>query len=474
MLDYFTSWEVEHAGNDTNGGCFIIGSTGTDHSQQAAAFTAFTDLVAATTTTITSVAHPFSATDVGNCIHIASGTGWTVGWYYVVSVSVVTATVDRAIATISSTGGTGSLGGALATVDQVTSVNMQLSIAPQVWVKSDAIYSISSMITIDSGGVNQGIATVAGYTTSRGDNGQATLQANVTLSGANVWIARFNGTPSGTVMSNFILDCNSQPFTGAFLFFANFDTLRNILAKDCSNDGFEFANAGTCDRCVTTNVPKAGLATDGRLAAFDCFNVGCYCISCQALGSTTNGAWAFKQWCGGVLINSVAANFSGTTTNAVTCQTQQSDQLFIDGLSIYGFTQDGIQFNESNAIDMRPLLIRNVLISNVGRYCLYQAGSTVFRAPMLISDHVGCNTTGITAFYNAWPVGAGDVTLSASPFTNAVGNDFSLNATAGGGAAAKAAGFPGALTAGTGNIDLGALQSAAGASGAQTVSGYAQ
>jgi hypothetical protein len=58
--------------------------------------------------------------------------------------------------------------------------------------------------------------------------------------------------------------------------------------------------------------------------------------------------------------------------------------------------------------------------------------------------------------------GANDVALTAKPFTNSAGGDFSLNSTAGGGAACKGVGWPGIFPGGTttGNIDVGAVQSA--------------
>jgi hypothetical protein len=71
------------------------------------------------------------------------------------------------------------------------------------------------------------------------------------------------------------------------------------------------------------------------------------------------------------------------------------------------------------------------------------------------------NTTAATRNVAA---GIGTVTLSASPYTS-IGTDFSLNATAGGGAACKGAGFPGVLQfGGTGHIDIGAVQSGTGGS----------
>jgi hypothetical protein len=67
-----------------------------------------------------------------------------------------------------------------------------------------------------------------------------------------------------------------------------------------------------------------------------------------------------------------------------------------------------------------------------------------------------------------------DITLTVSPFNNPSGGDFTLNNTAGGGAALKAAGFPGLTPAGTGYLDIGALQSAAAAGASIAAGGYVQ
>ena len=53
-----------------------------------------------------------------------------------------------------------------------------------------------------------------------------------------------------------------------------------------------------------------------------------------------------------------------------------------------------------------------------------------------------------------------DVALTVSPFVNAAGNDFRLNGTAGGGAAATGTGWPGTFlsNAHVGSMSFGALQ----------------
>lgn len=83
----------------------------------------------------------------------------------------------------------------------------------------------------------------------------------------------------------------------------------------------------------------------------------------------------------------------------------------------------------------------------------------------------GSNTSG--NYSTGIPAGAGDVTLTADPFTNSGSRDYSLNSTAGGGAACKGTGFPGAFPGGTttGYLDIGAVQSNA-SGGGSTPSNY--
>jgi len=73
----------------------------------------------------------------------------------------------------------------------------------------------------------------------------------------------------------------------------------------------------------------------------------------------------------------------------------------------------------------------------------------------------GANASGSVG----WVASPGDVTLTADPFTNSAAGDYSLNGTAGGGAACKGAGAPGAFAGGTstGSLDIGPVQSAAAA-----------
>lgn len=119
-----TVWEVRQTAtaNNVNGGGYNAANAtpGTDRSLTDAAYKDHNDLVVAdgdaNPAVVTSAAHPFTADDNGNLIHITAGTNMTAGWYEVVSVDGSgNATLDRATGATDGqlTGGTYYLGGAM-------------------------------------------------------------------------------------------------------------------------------------------------------------------------------------------------------------------------------------------------------------------------------------------------------------------------------------------------------------------------
>lgn len=99
-----TVWEVRSThGNDTYGGGFVVGQGGTDISGSA------TLVTGSSCTTVTSSAYNFTAADVGKYINVTAGTGWTTGWYQILSAAANAATLDHCPAAASTSGGTYSL-----------------------------------------------------------------------------------------------------------------------------------------------------------------------------------------------------------------------------------------------------------------------------------------------------------------------------------------------------------------------------
>ena len=176
-----TVWEIRPlVGNDSNGGCFDSTQAGTDYTQQNAAQFSFTDLVLVTSTTVTSVSHSFISTDVGNCVNIISGTGFTSGFYEIISVSSGTATLDRSAGTPSSIAGVWAEGGALAspvtaTIGAENGVGgiTYFPAGQKFWLMSSGTFTQTSTLYIQGQGDPQISSSLAyiGYTTARGDGG---------------------------------------------------------------------------------------------------------------------------------------------------------------------------------------------------------------------------------------------------------------------------------------------------------------
>ena len=186
-------WEFRPtSGNNNNGGGFKEGATGTDYSRQASPQYVYTDIVidATDNTKITSAANPFGADTVGNIINVTGGSGFTVGRYEIVSVAANIVTLDRAVGTISSTGGTGNLGGAL---DSVTDSWMDNdyradgSGVNRIYVKNTGTMTVSGNITsANKQGTDARQCLFEGYNTARGDAPTGNNRPLIDL-GANSW-----------------------------------------------------------------------------------------------------------------------------------------------------------------------------------------------------------------------------------------------------------------------------------------------
>jgi hypothetical protein len=114
-------WEVRTTGNDDNGGCKDTDAA-TDYTNQDSAQLTLTDLATsgAGVTTLTSATGGFTAAMVDNCIQIKSGTNFNVGFYEITGhTDTNTVTLDRTPSSAGAgSGGTGSVGGALKTIQK--------------------------------------------------------------------------------------------------------------------------------------------------------------------------------------------------------------------------------------------------------------------------------------------------------------------------------------------------------------------
>lgn len=459
-----TVWEARTLGSINNGGCFVTGSTGTDFTQQNSAQYTFTDLVLPTTTTATSVSHLFVAADVGNCLHVTAGTGYTPGFYRMLSVTAGTVTLDRAVGTALSSGGTYAVGGA---IDHPQTANSNAVAGNRIWTKADGFYIFTTTMAIDSKD-SSGLTPYrfSGYTTTRGDNGYAT------------WTTSTNSI-------HIISNSNSQSVN------VEFDNIRFTNTAGTKGDAFKATNTNgfgwMINHCIIDGF-NIGINGDYTIDfAFNALSVVNTEIKnsvskgiINAAGTSLVGDYIHANGGNGVEI--IRAN-PGTQPKTDGITTVIYSTLSSNGVSGMKFTGENIadsnfmtpviassnlSLNTVDGLNIGSITVPNGLVTwNSIYYGNGGFGINSAATPMLISqmdNGFGANTSGSRT--SNVPVGTTDIPLTANPFTNSASGDFTLNSTAGGGAALKGQGFPGASLFGTGHIDIGALQSAGASSSA--------
>lgn len=434
-------WEVRTTGSDSNGGGFdpTSGVPGTDFSQQTAAQIAYTDMViGATTTQFTSVANPPAASLVGNVINITSGTGFTVQRVQVLSVAAGVATCDKSLGTTASTGGTGNMGGCLATIGAVAALVVPGNTA---WVKATGTYSISASIALSTAGTSGLPISLLGYTTTRGDAGQPTVQTS-----ANT-VTNFNEGGNLWVIKNFILDSNNKTTSTAMTVSGTSCLVENVQAKNFTVNGISVTGIGVNTKISNCYATGGGSANTG---AFRTLNSTTTFENCIASGNANSG---FTTNQGGVLFDRcISANNTGASTDGFQWTVLAPT---LHGCIAYANGRDGARGTGATGGD--GLSVRNCIFVNNSGFGLNSA--TTNWANQLADINYNAYYNNTSGARNQVPTGANDVTLTSDPFVAGGTNNFALTTTAGGGGACRAAGFPGALqVGGTGFIDIGALQ----------------
>lgn len=417
-------WEVRPTNGTANaGGGFdpSVASPGTDFSQQNAVQIAFTDLViGGTTTQLTSAANPFGSTHVGNNIAITSGTGFTAGIYNIRSVAGVTATMDRAVGTASSTGGNGNLGGARNGFSTgTTTLNVVIVASNLVWVKNEAW---NELVNLTNAGAFNNLTRIIGYNTSRGDNPTGSNRPNNNRAAA--------ATNCFTCGSNYVLWQNliAQGAGSANMGFrvtASQQVFVNCRATGNAGRGFSGEQNATFIACEAD-----GNSTDGMLLTNQAFG-------CNAHGNTSSG-FNCNQ-------NAVVLNFCIAYANSGVGFLQLGNLSTMNACTSNANT--GASTDGMSATYQCVSAVGNIF-SNNGRYGANGAAA----AGQGYADYNDFFNNA-TAARNLWPTGPNDQTLDPQ-FTNAAAGNFAI------GTNLKALGWPGAFPGGnsTGFLDIGAVQ----------------
>lgn len=445
-------WRVRVGGSNNNGGGFdaAISGAGTDYSQQDSAQLSLTDLTSTNSTTITSATGGFTTAMIGNAIRINSGTGATVGWYFILGrTDTNTITVDRVSGTY--TAGVASVGGAVATwqslMNDSNAAGNKAVAGNIIWIRGSGSDSPSSADYTTTGFIASQVAgnTTDGYIKICGENGRPWLRGN--------GLAFYN--------------CSRLYFENLY-----FDSSSN------SNGSYGIVNLNTnntllnCVFDLGTNYSHCGLQVSGggnaliyceiKATAGQSFSSQCYGINVSSYG-----LWLF-----GCNVHDVrdVGIYEGNTASTFTCV----DTLISDCKS------DGVYVQNTGTVS--PTVIRNCTIDGNSGHGIAVATRAALGSLHVVNSNItnhsvsgkkGINVaTGTTASndrtkrfmdynnfygndgnYGTISAGSHDTTLDPQ-YTGAGSNDFSV------GTNLKAIGFPSTLrgSATPTYIDIGCAQ----------------
>lgn len=423
-------FETSTAGSNNYPGCFKEGASGTDFTLNAGSYT-FTDLVidGTTNTKVTSASHNFVAADVGNCMRIRSGTGFTTGVFEIVSVASNAATLDRSAGTLSSTGGTYNVGGQLLTLAQL---NTDMCAGCRGYVHADGTYSITAKVTFNYTN-SSSVSWVAGYTTTRGDGGRFTVQA-----GSNFGDRMIDTNIGGAfTLKNVTFDPNSNNTVACFRLLAQQNQAENIECKNQTTSTAAITLANQRNTCRMCWVHDSTIA--GDVIQMSSSNVGNLCEVCVVQNVAGTAAVGFNI-AEGTCLYCVVDTLSGTTADAF--KITDSGPVLVNHWVVYNVTRDSFRVT---VINNSLIVIENGIADTAVTVINNQSGTTL-RAGDLYNDYNFYVNMSGTAYTNV-TAGSHGAALTVRPFVAVASHDFRLNNTTGGGAAIRAKGWPSTMPA---------------------------
>jgi hypothetical protein len=413
-----------------------------DYSQQASAQFTYTDLVIGSTTThLTSAGNPFGAQQVGNLVQITSGTNFTTGWYCIQSMSGSAAVMDRSVGTAAASSGHGNLGGAFATLStNLVKSSPLLDQGQLIWMTGTL--TITSSVDFPATTNDYSRVGLHGYGTYRGDGTHAEIACSTnsvhmieitTYQGLSIrWIDLTNtaGSPGDGIRA---LSAQSQQVTlqnmvisgcatgvnvnnGSSIWFIYPIVLVEVEIKSCTSHGLDNAGVAICHGCYFHGNGGSGVhMTTGNTGNTT------VCIDCVSAGNTLSG-------------------YEDASSGA------SSRHISLTGCVAYNNTEDGLRLGQGSNVQGYTA-INCIFYDNGGYGINWQTSVAAAFRPGSIQVERNCafgaNTSG--ARTSGAPGGYNDVTLTGNPFNNAGSGDFSLNATAGAGAACTGAGWQSAI-----------------------------
>ena len=448
-LSQTIAWDIQTGGSSANGGGFNTTAAGTDWSQSATPHTTFngTTVTASNGSASASIViagYTVAATDVGNVVNVILGTSFTPGRYEIVSVATGTSTwnLDRPCTTAAGSGMTGNMGGCL---DHLQTALTSAMVADNAAYVKSGTYVLTSALTLPAfGGVKYNTRAI-GYSSTHGDQPQGATRpvfatSNSAINGLNA------NQNAGWRWENLIFDGSgtTKGLIGINMTGASAGDIFNCKITGFASQGILCTQVATI---VQTEVTAcAGTAGQGAIEASINIRVArCWIHDCARTG-------IFLSSPGAMAAGNVISNCTGAGSNGITV----AYGVILLNNTVYAAAASGINYTDPAA--QAYAISQGNLIVNCGAYGMNWSASLAWSlVPVFDYNAFYNNTSGSYHFQTA---SLHDVSLTGNPFTNAAGNDFTLNATAGAGAAARAMGAPGTVggLSQSGYSDIGALQ----------------
>lgn len=425
-------FEIQTGGNDTNGGGFVAGASGTDYSQVAAKRTgtgtddSTTDAVANGTTTLTSATANFGTSIVGNIISLSGGTGALAQtWRQVVSrTNATTIVLDASVA--AGTGITMNIGGALASpggAGLVPLVSQNI-----IWLKAGTYSVTSTTNNVANGLFSKGVRLrVQGYQTTRGDfTGTRPL---VQASGAITNFTLMSCSGGGSYFTNIEFDGALKTGSKAALIRGGF---YECIFRNCVGNAITASTIAQCINCYFTG--NTGQAASGAISFYGCVATG-------------NTATPFSS-AGEVFERCIAYANTGATTDGFN---PTAENVKVINCVAYGNGRHGFNMSSTSG----SININCIAEGNTGTGFLLGSNEGYLFTNAYYNNGTNVNLSTAQLSFNL-----NGILGTSSFFTNAGTGDFSLNNTAGGGAAVRDLAIPLIFPAGltTNYMDLGAAQ----------------
>lgn len=419
-----------------------------DYSINSASRYTFTDLVidGTTNTKFTSAANPVGVNFVGNAISVTSGTGFTAQRVQVVSVSGTTATCDKSLGTLSSTGGNGRLGGALAS----PGLGSSLAIASHLMMVKAATYTVSNSSNVAGGRLTYGGKAIVGYSTNRtlwNTDTKPVLQPSANS------VTIFTQNNDSITLANLEFAGNSKTSITAITGFVSNNAIVHRCKISGVATGVSLNQVGVvvfCDVSASTSAITTGIGS----VVYGC---DVHDGSGITIGSTGGGGQ------GGYVAHTNVYNITAGGAHGISLGSNcQAIHCTVDNLT--GATAaNGIHFSSgNNGAQAINCVCTGIQPVSGNGYGFGAAGGVTPSFSNRLINCAGYNNK--TANYDpaTLPVGLnlGFVALSGLPYPGS--GNFAPNATAGAGALLRAAGILGLFPAGTttGYPDIGSAQHA--------------